>query len=306
MMKLVKSLQKTLNPFTKMVKKSNKLMFLLGVLLLLGLVLLVKMYMKKREGFNENDIIVLENIGIQSVSGGYKMVHREVTGNTNVRDARFTNDTNTPPSPLTIKYNRSDNTFTIHADWGDKVWNFVISNNRASFYEPAGLGISSIKAEFSTTATAIKMRIFYTQGRSYRIVMDNMGMELRGHDGSENAEFVKHKGTPLFYFHFIDTADNNKKIDLFAKISEIEMSGLKTKFDLDVQPTNIDNAITKIKTKYTTDFKRELKNNFDVEFTDTNKVNNVVGKAKTKYDGLQTVLKNQRFMYRPAPTPSPT
>ena len=60
-MKLVKSLQKTLKPFTKMVKKSNKLMLLLGVLLLLGLILLVKMYMKKREGFNES-FTVLKNI----------------------------------------------------------------------------------------------------------------------------------------------------------------------------------------------------------------------------------------------------
>ena len=57
-MKLVKSLQKTLKPFTKMVKKSNKLMLLLGVLLLLGLVLLVKMYMKKREGFNETQVTI--------------------------------------------------------------------------------------------------------------------------------------------------------------------------------------------------------------------------------------------------------
>jgi len=316
MMKLMKSLQKTLNPFTKMVKNSNKLMFLFGVLLLLGLVLLVKMYIKKREGFNENDIIVLEDIGIESVDGGWKIFHSEVKDSNgtiidNVREARFTKG-NPAPSPLTIKYHRSDNTFTIHADWGDKVWNLI--------------GSSSVRkkdnynhAEFLRFVSADKMLIFFTGKDSddnpkYKIrpiiYYNKDEFFLNYVDNSPQTDefkayFIK-RGRGNYKreeFYFIDT-NNNKKIDLFAKILEKEktniMSGLKTNFDLDVQPTDIDNAFTKINTKYTTYLKTKLNEGLGIELTDTNTVNNVVGKAKTKYDGLQTVLKNQGFMYRPA------
>jgi len=47
--------------------------------------------------------------------------------------------------------------------------------------------------------------------------------------------------------------------------------------------------------------KTKLTDGLGIEFTDTNTVNNVVGKAKDKYNNLQTVLKDQRFMYRPPP-----
>ena len=331
-MKLVKSLQKTLQPFTKMVKKSNKLMFLLGVLLLLGLVLLVKMYMKKREGFNENDIIVLENIVIESVNRinnsvdeGWKIFHREVKNSedeivTNVREADSTKGgkDDPPPSPLTIKYHRSEKIFTIHTNHEGVEWNFVWSNMRP-YPERTEYNLTDLfwvrNAEFSKTDDAKKMIILFIEKDSddnpkYRI------QPIINENGKSSNMFLNYAYNTAYFtrglhsyteFYFIDT-NNNKKIDLFAKISEIEktneMSELKTNFDLDVQPTDIDNAITKINTKYTTDFKRELKKKFDVAFTDTNTVNTVIDKAKTKYVGLQTVLKNQGFMYRPAPAPT--
>ena len=349
-MKLVKSLQKTLQPFTKMVKKNNKLMLLLGVLLLLGLVLLVKMYMKKREGFNDNENeIVLNNIGIESVKGGWKMVHSN-NSTKGLKEARFTSGA---PKPLTIEYNKSDNTFTIHASAENKVWNFVWSNSWANDSR-SPTGDDDKNAEFRSNEyvgikTADKMRIFFTGKDSndnpkYKIASDAglfLGWwSIPTETDFKNAAFNKKFNGDEFYFIDINNKINNNyaKIDLFAKISEKEMSelktkfdldvqptdidnaftkisekektnkmsGLKTKFGLDVQPTDIDNAFTKINTKYTTDLKKKIQDGLGVELTDTNTVNTVVGKAKTKYEGLQTVLKNQGFMYRPAPTPSPT
>ena len=228
-MKLVKSLQKTLNPFTKMVKKNNKLMLLLGVLLLLGLVLLVKMYMKKREGFigvifpvpspvtspatlydneNENEI-VLNNIGIQSVNGGWKMIHSN-NSTKGLKEARFTSGA---PKPLTIKYNRSENTFKIHADADGKVWNFVWSNSWADATRSA-TGNDDKNAEFRSIeyygqSSADKMNIFFNGTDDslipkYKIVSD-AGMFLgwwssKAAAGFKNAAFKKNFTGDEFYF----------------------------------------------------------------------------------------------------------
>jgi hypothetical protein len=254
-MKLVKSLQKTLNPFTKMVKKNNKLMLLLGVLLLLGLVLLVKMYMKKREGFNDNENeneIVLNNIGIESVREGWKMIHSDIS-KTGLKEARFKKGT---PDPLTIKYNRSENTFTIHANYKKSAtqeelveWNLVWSNSWANDARSA-TGVNVKNAEFRSNEyngihQADKMRIFYTgkdtdDNPKYKIASDaglffGWWPTVPSSDDYKNAAFKKDFNGDEFYF--IDTTDNNAKIDLFAKISPAIRAKINTSAPTPTQAT---------------------------------------------------------------------
>ena len=213
-MKLVKSLQKTLNPFTKMVKK-NKLMLLLGVLLLLGLVLLVKMYMNKMEGFNE--AIMLKNVvfGKKDDTKLYKLVYENYK--TELKEGEQKYNIEEPTS----SYYKSKSKYYLQDLGDEKYW----WSSGEKIYKGSKYVLEILQGDDKKT---YKLPI----GDS---VVIKATEEIKNSDGN----VIYSPGD------IIDLKDYFNGNPIRNVLYE-----LKTKFGLDEQPTDINNASAKIKAKY--------------------------------------------------------
>lgn len=308
-MKLLKALQKTVKPVTKMIKKGNKLMLLLGVLLLLALVLVVGMYMKKREGFTTE-------LGEPVIYGTPD----------NTQSNRLWEGAN-PPIPddfipqgkIAMGY-PSTNSGAIGKNF----------RGMGRIYKYPGTDRGNLYVCVFKDSMYVKFAYFKIESGKYK----SIGRRYFAFDANDNrTQSIMNKSTQLndeleveFYrdFPYISTSSTHTHYKVLWPADEKILNGNQyqlayIKIFNDVQKQEgIKQEQMRIKNK--------LQNDMEITVVDTNTVNNVVVKAKEKYDDLQTthnelktnhnelksnyygledVLKKQGFIYRPPPPPPP-